>query len=96
MSSEHSISDDESSAKDSASGSDSELGDEKASKSRKFLVNKLPWRSPEADKILASLDKRVSRKRKSHGNRMLFERETGNVSSRAAPIDAPLWAVKGF
>lgn len=91
MSSEHSMSDVDADLGESASDSDLEV--DRAVQPRKFTVNRLKWRSGDVDKFFVSLDKKISRKRRAQGQRMVFERCEGVASSRTAPLDAPAWAV---
>lgn len=70
MSSEHSMSESEASHEDLDSDSDKEP--EVPNKS--FSIKKLTWRSEEADKVMATLDRKVGRMRGNKGNLMCFKR----------------------
>lgn len=90
MSSEESLSEPESlnHQEDDSSGSDLE------SSSKKVLcVKPLPWRSRELNVMMTSLDRKNARRRSQRGASMLIERRQGPPSTRAAPDDAPEFAL---
>lgn len=90
MSSEESLSEPESlnHQEDDSSGSDLE------SSSKKVLcVKPLPWRSRELNVMVTSLDRKNARRRSQRGASMLIERRQGPPSTRAAPDDAPEFAL---
>lgn len=93
MSSKYSVSEEETGG-ELAEASSGEEADHIHSKTRKFAVMKLAWRSEEANKMMTTLDRKVERKRGAKGLRMAFERIRGNVSSRPTPLEAPAWAIK--
>ncbi|XP_032238853.2 uncharacterized protein LOC116618840 [Nematostella vectensis] len=81
MSSEHTVSDGE-----------NEGSDEEAPKL--LYKHKLPWRSEEADSLMAYLEKKVRKGRGQRSTNMMYRRKDGANSKKTAPIDAPDWAVK--
>jgi len=90
MSSEESLSEPESlnHQGDDSSGSDLE------SLSKKVLcVKPLPWRSRELNVVMTSLDHKNVRRRSQSSASMLVERRQGPPSTRAAPDDAPEFAL---
>ena len=89
MSSEESLSEPESLnyQEHDSSGSDLE------SSSKKVLcVKPLPW-SRELNVMMTSLDRKNARRRSQRGASMLIERRQGPPSKRAAPDDAPEFAL---
>ena len=88
MSSEESMSE--------ASGSDPEESnsDTEPPQKRKILCRKpLPWRSRELNNVIASLDRKIARKKSQRSASMTIARRDGPVSNRLQPEDAPAFAV---
>ena len=76
---------------DSESGSGSEM-----TQRRKIFMSKpLQWRSPQANNIMQSLDRKIFRRRSERAKEMCRIRRTGVPSSRTSPkdCDPPTWAI---
>ena len=71
----------------SESGSDSEV------KEKIFLTKPIPWRSPAANNIMNSLDRKILRRRSDRAKEMCRQRRVGQPSSRPMPENQPAWAV---
>ena len=76
---------------DSESGSGSEM----AERRKIFTSRPLQWRSPQANTILQSLDRKILRRRSDRAKEMCRIRRIGEPSSRASPTngDPPSWAI---
>lgn len=74
---------------DSESGSGSEQTRRKI-----FMLRPLQWRSPQANNIMQSLDRKITRRRSERAKEMCHVRRTGVPSSRISPKD-PAWAIVG-
>lgn len=73
----------------SSEESGSEGSDDEA---RVFIVRPLDWRSPEAQAVIDSLDRKASRHRSERAKEMMTRRKTGAPSSRMCP-ESPKWAI---
>lgn len=76
-------------------GSESGSGSEMMTRRKVFLSRPLQWRSPQANNIMESLDRKVSRRRSVRAKEMCRTRRTGVPSSRTTPKDCepPAWAI---
>lgn len=84
----------ENTASESSSGEENgEESDSEANSPKVLIKHSLRWRSNEVNQLMASLDRRVRKRRGQKGQSMLFERKVGSNSSRPVPIDAPQWAI---
>lgn len=59
-----------------------------------FIVRPLPWRSEKVNEVMASLDRKVARRRSVRATEMCRKRATGCPSCRCPPQTAPSWALK--
>lgn len=78
------------------SGSESGSGLEMATRRRVFVLRSLSWRSPEANRMMDSLDRKVTRRRTDCAKEMCRVRRSGMPSDRTPPsdvTDAMTWAV---
>lgn len=76
---------------DSESGSGSEM----SGRRKIFTSRPLQWRSPQANTILQSLDRKILRRRSERAKEMCRARRIGEPSSRTSPkdCDPPSWAI---
>ena len=76
---------------DSESGSGSEM----STRRKIFMSRPLQWRSPQANNIMLSLDRKIVRRRSERAKEMCRIRRTGEPSSRTSPKDytPPAWAI---
>lgn len=75
-------------------GSESDSGNEAATRRKIFLSRPLSWRSPEANAFIESLDRKITRRRSARAKEMCRLRRVGPPSSRSPPgNDAPAWAL---
>ena len=63
-------------------GSASASGSESSEKERIFLTRPLPWRSPAANNLMESLDRKIIRHRSERAKEMRLMRRIGDPSSR--------------
>ena len=87
ISSEHSMSEDNSAVGSSSSG------DEEAPKRKVLCRRPLHWRSRELDSLFSRLDRKSARKQSQRSASMTIERKDGPPSTREAPEDAPAFAL---
>ena len=87
ISSEHSMSEDNSAVGSSSSG------DEEAPKRKVLCRRPLQWRSRELDSLFSRLDRKSARKQSQRSASMTIERKDGPPSTREAPEDAPAFAL---
>ena len=81
--------------------SSEEIGSESGSESEEtrrkvFISRPLAWRSPEANSIMESLDRKVTRRRIERAKEMCRVRQTGLPSSRTSPgygLETSAWAI---
>ena len=75
-----------------ASGSDSEesTSETEPPYKQKILCRKpLPWKSRELNNVIASLDRKIARKKSQRSASMTIPRRDGPVSNRLQPEDVP-------
>ncbi len=78
----------------SESGSGS--GSETTTRRKVFISRPLTWRSTEANNMMGSLDRKVTRRRSDRAKEMCRVRRTGLPSARNSPMDrtdAIAWAI---
>lgn len=75
-------------------GSESDSGSE-MTRRKVFLLKPIPWRSPEANGVMESLDRKIGRRRSERAREMCRVRRIGTPSSRTYPkdCDTSMWAV---
>ena len=73
----------------------SEESGEEEEGTRCFIHRPLSWRSIEVNNLMASLDRKIQRRRRDRAIDMVTKRITGIPSERKRPdsIDIPEWAV---
>ena len=74
------------------SGSESGSGSEMMIRRKVFISRPLAWRTPEANSVMDSLDRKISRRRSERAKEMCRCRRTGMPSTRPSP-ENPSWAV---
>ena len=77
-------------------GSESGSGSEMDTRRKVFLSKPLTWRSPEANSIMESLDRKITRRRSERAKEMCRIRRSGLPSSRTPPLEIgphAQWAV---
>lgn len=89
MSSEDSLSESE-----DHNSRDSETSDVEQAAVRVLCVRPLTWRSRELNDLMASLDRKVARRRSQKSASMTMQRRTGPNSNRQAPLNAPAFALQ--
>ena len=92
------MSSDESMIEDSDNYSDSNSEEEqtKSTAAKKLIRHKLPWRSAEFERVIASLDRKLDRRRSTRSKAMCLEIQDGRDSTRPKPDDLPEWASNLF
>ena len=86
MSSENSVSEDNTDEEDSS-------GDEDAPKRKVLCRRPLTWRSESLSNLFARLDKKSKRRQSQRSESMMMKRTDGPPSRREAPDDAPEFAL---
>lgn len=76
-------------------GSESGSGSEMMMRRKVFLSRPLTWRSPEANNIMESLDRKITRRRSERAKEMCRIRRSGIPSNRASPKEPnpPAWSI---
>ena len=74
-------------------GSESGSGSEMMTRCKVFLSRPLPWRSPEANTIMESLDRKIDRRRSDRAKEMCRVRRVGLPSTRTSPDGGESWAL---
>ena len=80
----------------SSEDSGSESGSETETANKVFLTRPLPWRSPAANSLMDSLDRKILRRRSERAKEMCRTRRIGQPSSRPTPMSPPsaaAWAI---
>ena len=93
MSSDESVIED---SDNSNSDSNSEEDQDKSSTAKKLIRHKLPWRSVELERVIASLDRKLDHRRSGRSKAMCLEVKDGRDSTRPKPDDLPEWASNLF
>ena len=65
-------------------------------KEKKLIKHKLPWRSQEMQHVIASLDRKLERRRSDQAKGMCLEVVMGEDSCRTRPENLPEWAGELF
>ena len=68
-------------------GSESGSGSEMMSRRKVFVSRRLTWRTAEANNMMESLDRKVSRRRSARAKEMCRVRRSGLPSTRTPPQD---------
>ncbi len=84
----------EDSASDSESDQDSDVGGESGTRSAKFVVRPLPWRSEKVELFFTALDRKSAKTQTNKSSQMTLQRTKGLPSDRPRPDGFPTWAVK--
>ena len=87
ISSEHSMSE------DNSAGANSSSEDEEAPKRKVLCRRPLQWRSMELNSLFSRLDRKSARKQSQRSASMTIDRKDGPPSTREAPEDAPAFAL---
>ena len=87
ISSEHSMSE------DNSVGGNSSSDDEDAPKRKVLCRRPLQWRSMELNSLFSRLDRKSARKQSKRSASMMIDRKDGPPSNREAPEDAPAFAL---
>lgn len=87
ISSEHSMSE------DNSAGGNSSSEDEAAPKKKVLCRRPLQWRSMELNSLFSRLDRKSTRKQSQRSASMTIQRKDGPPSTREAPEDAPAFAL---
>ena len=74
------------------SDSNSEQDQNKSSKAKRLIRHKLPWRSVEFERVIASLDQKLDRRRSARSKAMCLGVQDGRDSTRTKPDNLPDWA----